>query len=342
VVSRLPQLVLRPQHDEFHLLAEHPELYEAALLKDSYLAPYSEDDRRKGEDPERLARAVAPDREVWRDPDTAGLVSRTSARLPIGSRRREMPIVRQFGLPLDLRILARGSWKLAVDLTLEAQAGAATRTPPYFDFGSRRSTALQLNLAMVRRTVAAVGDEVPTAVIQVSRHRLMTGLLAAVAGDYATTGAQRALLRVRGFDAERASREELTAYLDAAAAYRRRGIEVLPDCVGLLGPVFVADGAAGFATGTRFFRRVPGVLLSMPGGGGGEAIRELDPDTWEERPRDVNVQASDARLGFLRTLHASSALAATEPDEFIEALLGRGGYPAIWAGVLADRKRRAA
>jgi len=231
---------------------------------------------------------------------------------------------------------------LAVDLVLEGQSGSATRIPPYFDVDRRDGAALQLNLQMLRRTVSAVGDEVPTAVLQVTRHRLMAGLVEVVADDYARAGLRRVLLRVRGFESRNAERDELVAYLDAVDAFEQRGVEAIPDCVGRLGPVFVAEGAHGFTTGTRFFRTVPGTLLSVGGGGGGTPIGVQDSGTWEERPREEDLDAFDARVASLQSLRELTTLAARDPKALIDSLREGGQYPAIWAGVLAERQRRAA
>ncbi len=336
--------MLRPEYDEWCLLEQHPDLYDAVLIKDEYSAPYHTDHPHHGRDAERLAKAVPAHRELWRDPETAGLVSRSSARLGRAARLRGTPLARQFDLPLDLALLASDSAlrDLAVDVTLENQSGSSTLTPPYFDFDRRASVALQLNLQMLRRTVAVAADQVPTAVIQVTRHRLLKGLLAAVAQGYAATGVRRVLLRVRGFEPQKSERDELAAYLDAVEAFERRGVEALPDCVGRLGPVFVADGAAGYTTGTRFFRKVPEALLSVGGGGGGAPIGVQDAGTWEERPRNPGDHASDARVESLRSLRELTLLAVRDPDALIASLRKGGRYPVIWAGVLAERRRRAA
>jgi hypothetical protein len=338
-------LVLRPEYDEWRLLEQHPDLYDAVLIKDAYTAIYHQDHPHHGRDAGRLRKAVPPDRELWCDPDTACLVSRSSSRLGPSARLRATPLAQEYGLPLDLAVFAEdpGLRDLAVDLVLESQSGAATRTPPYFDVDSREGLGLQLNLQMLRRTVAAVGDEVPMAVLQLTRHRLMTGMVEEVAGDYARVGLRRVMLRVRGFESQAAHREELIAYLDAVDAFERCGVEVFPDCVGRLGPVLVAEGAHGFTTGTRFFRKVPAALLSVGGGGGGAPIGIQEPGTWDEQLRGQDVDPFDARVASLKSLRELTILAAQDPLELIASLQGDGGqHSAIWAGVLAERKRRAA
>lgn len=342
--DREPWLVLRPEYDEWRLLAQHPELYDAVLIKESYLASYHRAHPHHGRDPEHLKRAVPADRELWRDPETAGLMSRSSGRLGLATRIRNTPLACEFGVPLDLAAFAADAAlrDRAVDLVLETQVGSATRIPPYFDVDRRDGVALRLNLQMLRRTVAATGDEVPAAIIQLTRHRLMTGLLAALAEDYAPTGVRRVLLRVRGLEAERADRKQLIAYLDAVHAFERRGIDALPDCVGKLGPTFVAERGSGFTIGTRFFRKVPAQLLSLGGGGGGEPIGVQIAGKWEEQAREVGMDAFSARVESLRTLRGMTQLAARDPEALIQSLREGGRYPVIWAGVLAERLRLAA
>jgi hypothetical protein len=230
----------------------------------------------------------------------------------------------------------------AVDLVLEGQSNSATLIPPYFDVDRRDGAAFQLNLQMLRRAVAVAGDETPTAVLQATCNRLMVGLMEVVAGDYARVGVQRVLLRVRGFESQTADRDELIAYLKVVDAFEQRGVEAIPDCVGRIGPVFVAAGARGFSTGTRFFKKVPGTLLSVGGGGGGRPIGVQASGSWEERPREPDVDAFEARVASLQSLREHMILAASNPDALIESLRRGGQYPAIWAGVLAERRRRAA
>jgi len=130
--------------------------------------------------------------------------------------------------------------------------------------------------------------------------------------------------------------------LNAVQAFEQRGIDAFPDCVGRLGPVFVAEGAHGYVTGTRFFRSVPATLLSVGGGGGGIPIGVQDAGAWEERSREPGMDAFAARVASLQSLRELTLLAARDPDALIASLREGGRYPAIWAGVLAQRRRRAA
>lgn len=122
-----PILVLRPEYDEWRLLGECPDIYDAVLVKDAYVAPYHEDHPHQGRNADHLTEAIPADRELWRDPDTAGLVSRSSIRLAPSARLRSTPLAREFGLPLDLATFAEDHElrDLAVDLVLEGQSGSA-------------------------------------------------------------------------------------------------------------------------------------------------------------------------------------------------------------------------
>jgi len=339
-----PLLVLRPEYDEYRLLKEHPDLYDVVLIKDSYLAEYHSKHHLHGQDSRKLVHAVPESREVWRDPETAGLVSKTIQKFEAHKRLLGIPLAQELDLPIDVASLASDSAlrDLAVDVTLENQAGSSTRTPPYFDIDRLDGFSLQVNLQMVRRTATSVSVEVPTAIVQVTRRRLLDGLLSDVAVGYARAGAQRVLLRVRGFEAEKADEDELVAFFEAVEAFQQHGVEAIPDCVGILGPVLVADGARGFSTGTRFFRKVPDALISLGGGGGGSAIQVQDLRTWQERPRDPGIDAFTARIDNLHSLRAAALLAANDPDALIRQLASGGGYPALWARALSERRRRAA
>jgi hypothetical protein len=339
-----PLLVLRPEYDEWRLIEEHPEIYDAVLVKDAYTAPYLEGHPHRGRDASHLSKIIPSSRELWRDPDTAGLVSRSSLRLSPSARLRGTALAHEFGLPLDLAMFVEDSElrDRAVDLVLEGQSDSATLIPPYFDVDRRDGAALQLNLQMLRRAVSVVGDEISTAVLQVTRSRLMARLIEVVADDYARVGIRRVLLRVRGFESKNAERDELVAYLDAVDAFEQRGVEAIPDCVGRIGPVFVVAGAHGFTTGTRFFQKVSETLLSVGGGGGGAPIGVQASGSWEERPRESGVDAFDARVANLQSLRELMLLAADDPEALIKSLRQGGRYPAIWAGVLSERRRRAA
>jgi len=337
--------VLRPEHDEWDLIEQHPELLDAVLLPESYVAPYPRGHLLEGHNPTKLlAAARRAGRDLWRDPETPGLCSRTILRLSATKRLHETPLARAFVMPLDLSVLADHEERArAHELVLATQAGSEMLVGPYFNFDRRDSAAFRLNLQMAGETVRAVEEQVPGAFVQVTRHRLLTGLLAELAADYETVGVRRVLIRIRGLKSKLADAAELSAYLDAIDAFRSRGIEAFADCAGVLGPVLVAGGAEGFSTGTRFFQSVAAPALSAGGGGGGSSLASQPSGSWTEVPRQPEQTPRDTRVENLQTLRGLTALAASDPDRLIASLRADGAaQPALWARVLADRKRRAA
>jgi hypothetical protein len=340
-----PKLIFRPEHDEFAFVRDHRDLFDAALVPERYAAPYPRRHHLHGQDHERLIKAATEDGgTLWWDPDTPGLRSRTSARLPETHRLRTTAAASNGGIPFDLQGLQdKARRESFCDACLEVQSASAILAPPYFDFLSTEDPSFRLNLELVRRAVQVAGDQIPTAFVQVTAQRLRNGTLSNSAAHYQATGVRRVLLKIRGLDAPTAGRDDLRAYLDAIDSFTARGVEVFADCVGPLGPVLVAGGADGFSTGTRFFQTVAGPLLSLGGGGGGQPIGSRAPGGWSEEPRSESETAADARVSNLQVLRQHMLLAASDPDALIASLRRDGSiYAAGWAAELAERRRRAA
>jgi hypothetical protein len=340
-----PRLILRPEHDECDFVRQHQDLFDIVLVPERYAAPYPEKHHLSGLDHDRLVGAVKESGGIlWRDPDTPGLRSRSVSRLPPTARLRRAPAFPSAGLPLDLQSLRDAGRRNAFcDICLQAQSGSEALIPPYFDFADTQDPWFQLNLQFVRRAVEAAGEQVPTAFVQVTANRLRRGMLAEAAPSYGATGVTRAALRIRGLDAPRAAREDVRAYFDAIASFEASNIEVFADCTGRLGPVLVGGRARGFSTGTRFFQKVPGQLLSVGGGGGGQPLSRPSPGGWSDVPRDESETAAEARVLNLTTLREHMLLAARDPEALVESLRGDGSrYAAGWAAELSERLRRAA
>jgi hypothetical protein len=88
---------------------------------------------------------------------------------------------------------------------------------------------------------------------------------------------------------------------------------------------------------------VPAALLSASISGGGPSIAAQPAGTWSEVAREPEQSAYDTRVANLLTLREHTNLAVSDPDELIASLRADGGaQPAIWANVLAQRRRRAA
>jgi hypothetical protein len=141
--KRHARLVLRPEHHEWDLVEQHPQLLDAVLLPESYVAPYLSGHLLEGHDPRKLldaARDAGCD--LWRDPETAGLCSRTILQLPATKRLHETPLAREFQMPLDLSLLADPEARRhALELVLATQDGSEMLAGSYFDFDRRDSPA---------------------------------------------------------------------------------------------------------------------------------------------------------------------------------------------------------
>jgi hypothetical protein len=343
--NHLRRLVVRPEHDEWELLKKRPELFDAVLLPESYVSPYSVGHHFGGNPPARLAE-VAQEQGLphWRDPETPGLCSRTILQFGATTRRRRTPLANAFELPLDITVFERpDARRHALELVLSTQASCETVTGPYFSFDRRDSPGHRLNLLFSAEIARSSAGQIPTAIVQVTRHRLLTGLPAEVAVDYAGVGAKRVILRVRGLKPEYASVEELSALLDALTAFRRRHVQVFVDCAGDLGPVLIAGGADGFTTGTRFFRSVAAAVLSAGGGGGAAPIEARIAGSWVRTERPAEQTAEQARVENIEVLRELTDLAAEHPEALIERLLkDPAPQAAVWGAVLKARKLRVA
>lgn len=238
----------------------------------------------------------------------------------------------------------RGFFSHFVDACLEAQADSDILVPPYLDFEGLDDLALQFNLMMVQRAAAAAANRPVTAIAQITNHRFLQGVLAEAAPLYAHAGLERVIIRVRNLEAQKANRDELLAYFKVIDAFAGRGIDVVADCVGRLGPVLIAVGASGFSTGTRFYRKVPYALLSRRDGGGGAARIGLQVNgSWSETLREDGVTAAEARVANLSTLRGFMEVAARDPSELVASLLGDAdAYARIWGAVLREREQHAA
>jgi hypothetical protein len=343
--NRPARLVFRPEHDEWGLIEEHPALFDAVLVPESYVAPYPPSHHFAANEPTRLT-DTAREKGLphWRDPETPCLCSRTVLRLPATKRLLLTPLAGAFDLPLDPAVLEQpdARWH-AVELTLGTQTTCETATGPYVGFDRRDSRGHRLNLQFASDVVRSVDEQIPSAIIQVTHHRLLTGLPAAVAEDYATVGIERVVLRTRGLKSEHVTAEELSALLDVVGAFARLGVGTVVDCAGDLGPVLIAGGADGFSTGTRFFRSVAAAVLSAGGGGGGAPIEAQVAGSWERTERPAEQSVHDTRVENMKTLRELTDLAAADPDALVARLLADSApQAAVWGAVLRERKRRAA
>ncbi len=357
------QIYLRARHDELDLVSSpSPRPFGAAIVYARYLAPYPPDHPRAGQTTTELVDAlrIAHVNYVI-DPGTPALTKRDIAIIKEGARLRQTPMAAAVDLPLradDLRNRRRREH--FVDETMIMQAGAAAVAAPYFEYRYRGADVRRVNLAMVRRCVASAAGQLPVAFIQATLGAFLNGVLVNLAPAYAATGVTRAFVRVRGLEAEAASAQEFSTYLEGIAAFNEFGIELVPDCVGRLGSPLVAGGASSFSTGAVHFRKVPWPLLNKSGGGGVEVFYEVSGGFYavaraarHNAPScllpgcmasALDASLDDLRLHNLHVLREESRLAAANDAVWYSGRLiaSDQAQAVVWGEVLRERAQRAA
>lgn len=273
VVDRSSTLYFRPESSEAALVRTAGErgAFDAGIIRAKYLADYPKGHPLEGDDPSELARAFRERRIAYVvDLDTPALCRSELRDEAIERRLRSTAAARALDLPLapdELNDTAKRTFFVGENIAM--QAGAQALAAPYLEVMSEQDVRLQLNAAMVADVVAAGDGRPVVAFVQVTRHRLESGLLRRLAAHYAGIGLSSVVLRVRDLDAEEATTIQLRNYLEAVDAFAAHDLHVIVDCVGRLGPVLVARGARGFSTGARFFRKVAQSPINTGGGGGG-------------------------------------------------------------------------
>lgn len=356
------QIYLRARHDDIALVScPSPRPFGAAIFYWRYLAEYPADHSRHGQSTTELINALRAAKLPYViDPYTPALSSSRIMKEE-GARLRASSMVNAVSLPLRPRDLCNRQRRDAfVDDTMQLQAGASGVAPPYLEYKDGGDEVLRMNIAMLRRCVAVAAGQLPIAFIQVTASQLRRGLAAQLAPWYAATNVTRVLLRVRKLDAEHADAHEFGKLLDAIDAFNKVGIELVPDCVGRLGPPLVAGGAPSFSSGPVHFRKVPAALLNRNGGGGvpvfyevaggfhavdrsarHSAARCFVSNCVADRP---DATLDDLRLHNMHLLREESRLAAAHGRAWYGARLIASGQPdaVVWGNVLRDRAQRTA
>jgi hypothetical protein len=368
VPGNRPFLYFRPEHNEADLVraALEARLISVGVIRSKYLVQLPGDER-AGQDHEELAATFRrANGQYLVDPDTPALCEPGLRDEMLERRLRLTDAAQAVDLPLPLEVIQDDDGRRAhlIAENVGMQAGAAGVVAPYFEVLRERDPRLAINLKMLEETIIAVSDGRPVvAVLQTTSHRLRRGLVEQIAPLYAATGVKRLLLRVRRFDPEEATAAEVAAYLDAVASLTALEVRVIPDCVGRLGPVLLADGAHAFSTGSRFFRKVAESPINTGGGNGGGALVYEVPGRLRAVP--VSARRSDrvprcaipgchadaargdgaaVRLHNLHALDAMAQLAARLGPAGFAGHLANGGdnREREWARALRERATRAA
>jgi hypothetical protein len=354
---------LRCESDEWDFIRalKEPRPFDAAVISDRYLADYPEGHARHGQARDRLIGALVAQGSHWSiDPDTARLeqASSSTRQRPRAANR---PLAQALPLPLSAERLATRD---AVDALVEAgsvhQHGSRAFVAPYLEVTGPADPRFATNLRLLERAGQLAGDRTLIAYLQVLRGDLIGGGASAAAFALARAGAEVIFIRVRRFEAEQATSEELLAYATTIDAATRAGARVVADCVGRLGPALIASGADGFASNARSFRKVSDDLHPAGGGGGGELLWEvpgastgiaLSGGTSPVRceldrcpaPSGPSENHAAVRAHDLHEFQRLARLAAAEGLAYA-ARLAQSASPVArgWAQALAELARRAA
>jgi len=196
------------------------------------------------------------------------------------------------------------------------------------------------------------------AYLQCLHGRILDGTAYELVAGLAASGADVLFIRARRLEAQQASQEDVFAYGQLIAAANNVGLRVVPDAVGHLGPVLIAAGADGFASGTRFFRKVPDDLHPKGGGGGSTDIAwerpgdgsTTDPQQFERRCSEPGCpapagagDAASIRIHNLHEFQRAATQAASEGFGYA-ARLARSPSPILrgWARALQQLESLAA
>ncbi len=356
------QIYLRARHDDIDLVSASPRPFGAAIFYWRYLAAYPEGHPRYGQSTTELVEALRAAKLPYViDPSTPAVACSAILREEGARLRASSMLAAIKQLPLETRELAnQGRRDAFVDDTMKLQAGASAVVAPYLEYKRRGDEVLRVNIAMLRRCKAVAAGQLPVAFIQVTVAELRRGLVAELARWYAKTEVTRVFLRVRNLEAEKADSYEFTALLDAIGAFAELGVDLVPACVGRLGPALVAGGASSFSSGPVNFRKVSTALLNKSGGGGLAVAYEVaggfcafDRSERHRAPRctvpncvadSPEATLDDLRLHNMHVLREESRLAASNGPLWYAARLIESGQAeaGVWGSVLRERAELAA
>ena len=329
-------------------------------MSDRYLAPFPPGDPHHGQPADRLARALeAKDIDWGLDPDTARLGHTRAVRLqkPRAAGRR---LSRAVPLPLSAERLSLPHHAQAL-----AEAAAATQlrsrafAAPYLEVSDIDDPRFAVNLDLLGRSRDLAGDRSLVAFLQVLRGRLLDGSAEELARRIVAHGAEVLFVRVRRFEAEQATEEDVAAYGRLIMVAERAGARVVADSVGRLGPALIAAGADGFAAGARWSRKVPDDLHPAGGGGGahGTLLWEVPAGSSSTANAGTTVRCSvagcdavdgtgDTRAIRIHNLHEFQRAAREAAREGFAygRRLGGDASPVVrgWGAALQLLERRAA
>lgn len=337
------------------LAADPP--FDGSVIRANYLAEHPPEDRRHGQQHDRLTEALEKKGWPWAlDPHTAPHVHHRAHEWT-SPRARNCTLAQAITLPWTLEGLidpeAQGE---LIDRSVALQESAGTLAAPYIEVDRRDPRSIDVNTQLITATAERAGDQRVLAYLQALPGSLRSGTAAEAARRFIEAGAETIFIRIRGFDS--ANLDLLVDYLELVELIALDGARPVADSAGYFGTVAVAAGADAMTGGARYFRTIPGTLLSRPPeppqedsedddekGGGPPLLYEL-PGLLErvsprEEPAAPDGEPVLIRAHNFRELRQMSRLAAKEGLRFAETLRAIGSPQAmLWARALDQRAER--
>lgn len=191
------------------------------------------------------------------DADTAVLVD-VNADNPRAEWLQAMPAASTItSLPIVPNDLAHDdALQTFATAVASTQTDAAAMSAGYFRIASPDDAWRDVNQRLLAAAIAIAAQRPVCAWLELTLDSLREHDLArVVAPDFA--GAKLVVLRIAGLRAAAATEDDALAVLDAVAALRACGPQVVLDCVGTLGAAALAVGALAFSNGVNHHRSVP-------------------------------------------------------------------------------------
>ena len=361
-------LYLRAEHEDWDFIravAASPP-FDAAIVREKYIAPYPKGHarERQGKDPEELLHALRDADVPWSlDPDSDRFADPKAKRLLAG-RAAMSKLARAIDLPWEVSVFENPAYaEQVVEACLGLQLTSQVATAPYIEVEGSDDPRVAINEKFIRLTRERAGGKIVIAYLQSTGYRLSKGELLDPAKRLVGAGADVVFTRIRRFEAEEATTEQVVAYGRLVDAIDGAGARAVPDSVGRLGPTLVAAGADAFVTGPFRFRKVAAARLSNGGGGSGPGLLYEVPGRFSGREpgpiaqtlpscQVMGCEANDGagpefaiRVHNLHEFSRISRLAARLGLDFDSVLAASGGRIAAgWGEALQTlrRERRAA
>ena len=333
--------------------------FDGSVIRANYMAEYPPDDRRHGQQHDRLIQALEEKGWPWAlDPHTAPHAHHRAHEWTT-PRARNCMLAQALPLPWTLDRLAEPETQgELIDRSVALQESAGTLAAPYIEVDRTDPRSILVNGQLITATVERAGDQRILAYLQTLRGGLRSGAAAEAARRFIEAGAETIFIRIRGFDSRNV--DHLIDYLDLVGLIAAGGARPVADSAGYFGTVAIAAGADAMTGGARYFRTVPAALLTRPAerpeedskdedrpGGGPPLLYEVPGLLKRVSPGEVPT-APDGEPALIRAhnfgeLQRMSRLAAQEGQRFTKTLRVIGSPEALlWAEALdqyAERRR---